>query len=1095
MQTKPPEKRLFTGLCIFLSLAAALLIGGTAMNFAPWNTFEAIGLPTYASVNRERIAIAGGSEKSVLVIDPHSETLLYRINAERNKKQSFTAAKFVELDDNNNLYVLDVNFGGAFEENTERLLQYSPKGKFVRELYSCRYSNEDFIITKGKISGMAYFDGLVYIIRLENSGFLLERIDTSSRMELNGALFFEYPNAFRDLVYFHINAEDQMLTATTKAGSIKQYNFSGTLIFDERQEGNVLPWTAVSDRHSIIYTDIMNNEIVRIDALSRNRTVLFAAPQEKTPYYRINYKDDTLCAASYDNILMLKEGETGKMLESCSYPSLVIALRMAWFSLFILAVLVFSGIILTSIRLLARKKLSETFKRIALVTFCIAFGSILASIIIVDEMNDLYYEKTYNDLENISRLTAMNVDTEIIMSLSVPGEYENERYIRFKEDLKKSFSQLSIKGYGVYQMIVREQDGMVYAMCDLENSVGILFPFAQYEGSVYQKIAGTKEYVYLNETTSEGSWVFVTGPIFDQEGNVAAMIETGYNLTMVQEQMRSMVVQTILIVASATIAFLLLMIEFILILNAYRKNKLEIAAKRPLSYKPDKLRMIISFLSGIARKTENEISEQKQPALDNRLLKLIVSSLARTYNAAIKITETHALPFRPELPRALVFFLFITANLASAILPLYAANLYQPLFGLPKELVITLPFIADTCFAALALLVIPLVLEKAGIKRISLIAAASLAAAHILCFIAPNTLYLAAAYSLSGFASGALLLAINTAIGAQKDERDINSGFAHFNASYLAGINVGAVFGSILAQFFPYRMVYIFSSISALLLLFLAFFSQRSKALSYMYDIHYAKKTKGKKFAALKFIFKPVVLVSLFLLLLPYIVSMNFTGYFMPVYAMKNGLTESNIGQLLLLSGLLAILFGASLCEYVLARFPVRRVIAASLLLNIGALYLFAFQVSVFMLIITIILLSVANIFVLTNIQTYYASLYQKADVSSMNALSVYSAVENFSMAAGPVVFSYILSGNTGFGMKLFASVLLICLVLFLFVSKFSTVENDASAGGPGGIRPPAGGGGAAEGAGRCLAAAVGSVSAERTRGFPPSTGGKWNNR
>jgi predicted MFS family arabinose efflux permease len=121
-----------------------------------------------------------------------------------------------------------------------------------------------------------------------------------------------------------------------------------------------------------------------------------------------------------------------------------------------------------------------------------------------------------------------------------------------------------------------------------------------------------------------------------------------------------------------------------------------------------------------------------------------------------------------------------------------------------------------------------------------------------------------------------------------------------------------------------------------------------------------------------------------------------------------------------------------------LQKCPVKLVIAGSLLLNLGAIYLFSLYFSPSMLIVAVVLLSIANIFSLTNIQTYYASLYQEDDISSMKALSVYSAVENISMGIGPVVFSYIMANNAVLGMKLFAAVLLACLILFMLVSTFS---------------------------------------------------------
>jgi predicted MFS family arabinose efflux permease len=590
-------------------------------------------------------------------------------------------------------------------------------------------------------------------------------------------------------------------------------------------------------------------------------------------------------------------------------------------------------------------------------------------------MEQRYEEKTYGELENISRLMAVSVDTGVLRSLRSPAQYDSPGYMRLKEKLTALFSQLQVKGQRLYQIVWMPVDNTVYLMYELETSAGIFVPFAEYEGSFYQEVVDTKNFLHLKEVTSEGSWVFVCGPVLDAEGNVMALIETGYEQSMVQEQTRASIIQIVLIVIAAAIAMLLVTIECILIINTYKK--------------------------------------QAKFALKKN-------------------------PYQPELIRAVVFCLFTAGNLATAILPMYANNMYKPLFNLPKEFVVTLPFTTDMIFSALAIITIPGILQKTGIKRLGIIASIFCVIGNIVCFIARDTTYLAIAYALTGFSGGAMLLVINTIIGGQKDIEDVNKGFAHFNASYLAGINVGVVFGSILAQFFPYRVVFLFSSIIAALMLAIVVFSTRSELLKHVYDITYIKEKKGKrgeKSSLLRFARSPLVLAVLLLVLLPYAVSLSFTNYFMPVLAIENGLNESNVGQLMLLNGIFAILFGASLCEYVSRKLSVKTIITIALLLNIGGIYLFSLNMTVPVLIAVIAILAIANIFAITNIQTYYASLYQNRGVSSMKALSLYSAVENISMAIGPVVFSYILANNISSSIKLFALVSASGLALFLLIS------------------------------------------------------------
>jgi hypothetical protein len=75
------------------------------------------------------------------------------------------------LDEKNNLYVLEARFGGVQMDNIERVLRYSEKGGYLGEIYRLQYTNEDFILTKGKIARMACYGGLIYLLRLNGTAF------------------------------------------------------------------------------------------------------------------------------------------------------------------------------------------------------------------------------------------------------------------------------------------------------------------------------------------------------------------------------------------------------------------------------------------------------------------------------------------------------------------------------------------------------------------------------------------------------------------------------------------------------------------------------------------------------------------------------------------------------------------------------------------------------------------------------------------------------------------------------------------------------------------------------------------------------------
>jgi predicted MFS family arabinose efflux permease len=1017
------------GLVISAVLTTFLVVNREAISLRPWNARDAVELPAYADGNNNRTAAITDSEKTVVVLNRGRE-MIYRIRSDLRNEEKFSSAKFVALDDENNLYVLDAIFGGVLEENVERVLKYSDKGIYEGVVYEYRYINENFILTKGKIAGMSFYAGELYFLRMGQDGFWLDSVDAGGGKEPQ-SVFFDYPYAFRDLVYGHVNAETRRITLATMAGSIKQFNFDGDLVYDWRAAATekVMAWTAVSDNAGdIIYTDILNSRIMRISTADGRQTPVYTVSEEERSYYRINYSRGMFYAASDENILVSDGGQTHEIISSYTYKPSVIHFRIAVCAAAILDAVLLMAMLILLILSGSKKGLRQSLKTILLTVACVAFEAAIASLLIINATNTQYNEKMFQDLENISRLITTVVDPDMLSSISSPADYDNEEYLHFKESLTALFTKLQFQGDRVYQIIWTVDNDFIYSLYDLESSSGVYYPFDVYSDGPYKDAYESKEYVYVaGAVTSEGSWLFVCGPILDKNGDVIALIETGYDMRTIQAERRNMIIQTSLVVVATTVAFLLIIIEFIIIFTAYIKSKVEVEKKAP-PLNPARVPVLIALAVESYKK---QLAKSDKTFSADRL-KPLVFFTAEAYKKKVNDAETP--PFHPELLRAITFFLFIVNNLEAALLPIYSSKLYIPFLNFPKEFVVTLPIIADMASAALALLTIPAILERFGLKRVSLTSAVFIFIGNALCFVATNTLYLAVAHIFTGFAGGAFLLVINTIIGEQKDVKDVSAGFAHFNASYLAGVNVGVVLGSIIAQFFQYRTVYLFSSMLALVLLGITQFSIRSKALRHIYEIK-PRQDKRKK-ALVGFLAQPIVVVTLVLLILPYVISLSFTSYFMPVYGSENGLSESNIGQLILLNGLLAILFGTSLCEYVAKKVPIKVIIGFSLVLNAAAIYLFSQNMSISMLVTVIAILAIANIFALTNIQTYYATLYQGTRVSSSKALGIYSAVENAAMATGPVVFSYIAAENAPQRMKLVAVILLSCLILFLVTSS-----------------------------------------------------------
>ena len=1010
----------------FLFVSAVLAFNSRNITFQPWITELPMEWIGYASGNDNAIAVIVDSSKTVVVINNEGE-LLYKVRSGMNLSRSFYSAGFVKLDDENNLFVSDRNFGGAFRESTERILKFSSAGRFLGIVYSISYLNEDFIIMKGKLSGMAIDRDTLYLVRLEHHGFYLEAVNTRVfGQEPNLIKFFPYQNAFRELSFAQINTATRRLVWTTITGTILEYSFTGRLIREIPADDYRQPYMALSDdNNDIVFVDVWNYKIGRICAQTDETTILYQPDDAFGVFYNYINSNNNRIIASYvmDDVLVINADGTYKKLSSFSFSHNQIIVRYILFVLCIINVVLLVTLLLWAAGFISKKRTSALFKQIMLFGSCIILGASISSLIIIRDMQRSNTESTYSELENISRLIIASLDVDLIKSLNSPRQFDSEEYLAFSNQITSLFERMEFDGKPVGSVIWVERNGVIFTVYDLEHSHQALFPWGKFEGSFVEEVFNAREFMRFQEILPSGTWDLVHGPIFDNDGNMVAVFEIILNTMSIQRENRMLILQTALIVIAVTVAFLLLIIECLMLFDAYNKNKN--SRDNVIELKLNLLRSTFGLL--FDDHDRKSVEGRRLPAI-NRLIK--------AYEAK---AETG---FYPELLRAAAFVMFFSLNFANAILPLYSADIYVPVLNLPREFVITLPFMALSIFIVIALIIIPGILVKIGVKKVSCMSAFLLVAGNAVCIFANNVLHLSVGYALMGLSSGVFILIFNTIVGSQKNAEDRNNGFAHLSAAYLVGLNVGVVFGAMIAQFFPYRTLFFFSTAISLIFLGIILFSQRSSLFDSFYDVQYATSKNIGKFTLLKFIFRPVVLCILLLALVPFVVTTSFVDYFMPVFAIDSGLGETNIGQLMLLNGLFAILFGVSLCQLVAKKMPILIAVIFPLLLAAGALYLFSLNVSIGMLIVTIVIIAIANIFALTNIQTYFSILYQNSRIDSLRALSAFSVVENTAMAVGPVVFSYILAGSIGFGMKTLSVIILACSVVFVIVSIFSVKWN-----------------------------------------------------
>jgi hypothetical protein len=557
---------LLTFICPILAVAlsAGIFFNRNAVRFpsgAKSNTLTG----TYACGNGMLTAVIINEERSVIVLNNAGEQVS-RVNADPWDSRSFSTAKYAALDEYNNLYILDVVFGGISGHNTERVLRYSEDGKFQEELSVLSYVNSDFLVTRGKIAGMSYYNGSIYLVILENDGFYFNQLPARSRGTVKTISFFKYPRALGDINSVNIDGENQRLTLTTKAGTILQYNFDGAVQYTKKAEQTLtLPWTAVSGKDGIVYADILSGEIILTDIQTGERTLLYKSSEE-VPYCRLNYSGGMLFAAPINGasgIVRLSPGAKAETIGEYSYSknrqmkyNLLFVACLLDMVLLLLAVFLF-------IRLFFHYCRNKRIQHIVLSGVCMGFGAILATTLIANEMSTRYEENVLAGLENVSHIMAAEIDGDVVASLWFPAQYDSKTYRTFQKSLKALFEETRFNGDIVYQTVKAVRNGKLYSVYDLENTYGLFFPLGPYSDDSYYKTVFDKG-GNIDSGTGVKNWLFTAEPVFDKSGKITALIETGYGIAAVRNKTRQMLIRTLAIlggcIAAAATAGIILVV-------------------------------------------------------------------------------------------------------------------------------------------------------------------------------------------------------------------------------------------------------------------------------------------------------------------------------------------------------------------------------------------------------------------------------------------------------------------------------------------------------------------------------------------------------
>ncbi len=397
-----------------------------------------------------------------------------------------------------------------------------------------------------------------------------------------------------------------------------------------------------------------------------------------------------------------------------------------------------------------------------------------------------------------------------------------------------------------------------------------------------------------------------------------------------------------------------------------------------------------------------------------------------------------------EMIRPLAFFYFIASSMAASYIPLIMKDLYQPMWGLPKEVVLGLPISAELLCAALSIIITGYIIERRGWRFPFFSGLIFMGLGLLLSGLAWNGEVFILARALTGIGYGFSWMAMRWLSTSPTQQEEKTRGLSAYNAGIYAGFNCGIAIGAMMADRIGFSQVFFIALMSLLIVVAFAF-SFIGKVESEQEEIK--PKFIGGRISA--FLLDPGVIFFFFLITIPLAVCSMFMDYFFPLFGSSVGLSTSDIGRGFLIYGLCIVYLGPWLGGFVEKRLSPWTASLLAAFMTIGALGLFSWRGGTVMAILAILIMGLSDSFGTVAQNNYFLSLPATQKVGESKALSYYSTVRRLGQVLGPFIFGALAILGAMRSVGLISLACLALLLMFALLSR-TFVKSDTEVNLPG---------------------------------------------
>ncbi len=716
---------------------------------------------TYSIASSSQVRYANDGQ--TLVIDNGKSTLLL-LDAEGHVAQRwdggseeapFFYACHTLMTPDGSIYVADITYGNRGNLlDQERVVRFN--GTEWETLFSVDYTKWEIDQTPmqyGRILELDEKDGTVWFTMDTLRGVARYELGTDGSFSCVSMIPADFVKI--DATY---DPDSDSFVLTARNGALSVYRADGSVTEVLGPEEKMIPFDAAISNGEVYYTELTSQKVFHF-SLAAPEEVNEYAELESTPY-KLDVSDDgkDVLISDYGGFFRLTGNDSHDGAEQeyvdaapVSYGTKII---LTWAALFlgILATAYPLFVLIRKIVHLATEK--ENAMRVILIVAASLTVAFVLSYALLNQILQSDTTASERQVSLISELLSDSIDTVSLAEIDEPSDYATEAFKKVKEPLDHYMQLAYERGDYYYYMIYRALDGVnVCSIMDFEDCYPCMYPaYADDpETSDYARVIHTGEEMLVSEISTYGAWTFLLSPIYDDSGEVIALLEVGQSLDAVQNRQNELKRELLINAAISTVVVTMLLLE------------------------------VTFYFAFVERKRETPPE---------------------------KLDKVDGVPLR-----TLMFIIYLADSMQDAFIAILCFNMYKNSLPLPSGVAVALPMSAQLLMMALFSLFVGRFVEKFGSRQCLTAGMLIQMAGFLTCMLVGSYNGLLIGKLLIGAGMGTVYVNCNSVAATGSTSTAIAEANAGVSAGTLAGLTIGAGLASVLLTLGGWRLIYLVGAV------------------------------------------------------------------------------------------------------------------------------------------------------------------------------------------------------------------------------------------------------------------------------------------